>query len=96
MTILVTGATGTVGRHVVEQLVERGERVRALTRNPGRASFPEGVEIVAGDLTVTASLTAAFEGVTAAHLINCGGTTWRCSRTARRSSTSRSPPGCAG
>ncbi|MEU4545755.1 NmrA family NAD(P)-binding protein [Nonomuraea dietziae] len=73
MTILVTGATGTVGRHVVEQLVERGERVRALTRNPARASFPEGVEVVAGDLTVTATLTAAFEGVTAAHLINCGG-----------------------
>ncbi|GAA2415375.1 NAD(P)H-binding protein [Nonomuraea africana] len=73
MTILVTGATGTVGRHVVEQLVERGERVRALTRNPARASFPAGVEVVAGDLTVTSTLEDAFAGVTAAHLINCGG-----------------------
>ncbi|PAX90608.1 hydroxylase, partial [Streptomyces albidoflavus] len=37
MTVLVTGATGTVGRQVVGELLERGERVRALTREPGRA-----------------------------------------------------------
>ncbi|PBO21688.1 hydroxylase, partial [Streptomyces albidoflavus] len=35
MTVLVTGATGTVGRQVVGELLERGERVRALTREPG-------------------------------------------------------------
>lgn len=40
MTILVTGATGTVGRRVVEQLLERGEPVRAVTRDPARAEFP--------------------------------------------------------
>ncbi|OSC70402.1 hydroxylase, partial [Streptomyces sp. BF-3] len=51
MTILVTGATGTVGRRVVEQLLERGEQVRALTRDPERAEFPAGVEVVGGDLT---------------------------------------------
>ncbi|MFI6501376.1 NAD(P)H-binding protein [Nonomuraea typhae] len=73
MTILVTGATGTVGRQVVSQLVERGERVRALTRNPARASFPSGVEVAAGDLTVAESLAPALEGVTALHLLTVAG-----------------------
>ncbi|WP_412102813.1 NmrA family NAD(P)-binding protein [Plantactinospora sp. KLBMP9567] len=40
VTIPVTGATGSVGRLVVAQLVETGVRVRALTRDPGSASFP--------------------------------------------------------
>ncbi|GIP19234.1 hypothetical protein J40TS1_48760 [Paenibacillus montaniterrae] len=50
MTILVAGATGTVGQHVTELLVQRGAAVRALTRNPerARAKLPEGVEIAAG------------------------------------------------
>ena len=73
MTILVTGATGTVGRHVVGELVRAGHAVRALTRNPAKADLPEGVEVVAGDLAVPDSLTAAFDGVTAAHLINFAG-----------------------
>ncbi|TDD24608.1 NAD(P)H-binding protein [Nonomuraea diastatica] len=47
MTMLVTGATGTVGRHVVEELLEAGRQVRALTRNPAKATLPEGVEVVA-------------------------------------------------
>ncbi|MGP4103031.1 NmrA family NAD(P)-binding protein [Nonomuraea sp. KM90] len=42
MTILVTGATGTVGRQIVAQLVERGARVRSLTRNPAAAGLPPG------------------------------------------------------
>lgn len=50
MTILVTGATGLVGRHVVGQLVQAGELVRALTRNPANAGLPEGVEVFQGDL----------------------------------------------
>ncbi|MDP9849574.1 NAD(P)H-binding protein [Streptosporangium lutulentum] len=73
MTILVTGATGTVGRHVVGELVQAGRRVRALTRNPVRADLPAGVEVVAGDLTVTDSLVPALDGVTAVHLITFGG-----------------------
>ncbi|MFF0312755.1 NAD(P)H-binding protein [Streptosporangium sp. NPDC004379] len=73
MTFLVTGATGTVGRHIMDELVRDGRRVRALTRDPGRAAVPAGVEVVAGDLTVTDSLVAAFDGVTAVHLINFGG-----------------------
>ncbi|MGV9598582.1 NmrA family NAD(P)-binding protein [Streptosporangium sandarakinum] len=73
MTFLVTGATGTVGRHIVDELVRDGRRVRALTRDPGRAAMPAGVEVVAGDLTVTDSLVPAFDGVTGVHLINFGG-----------------------
>ncbi|MDT0343390.1 NmrA family NAD(P)-binding protein [Streptomyces litchfieldiae] len=68
-TILVTGATGNVGRPLVEQLLAAGHRVRALTRDPAKANLPAGAEAVAGDLADTASLAAAFEGVGAAHLI---------------------------
>ncbi|WP_248963665.1 SDR family oxidoreductase [Sphaerisporangium perillae] len=70
MTVLVTGATGTVGRHVVRHLLRAGEKVRALTRDPAKADLPEGVEVVAGDLTDMGTLAQAFDGVTAAHLIN--------------------------
>ncbi|MFH8881681.1 NAD(P)H-binding protein [Streptomyces californicus] len=73
MTILVTGATGTVGRRVVEQLLARGEQVRALTRAPERAAFPAGVEVVGGDLEDPASLAPALRGVTGLHLITFGG-----------------------
>lgn len=45
-TILVTGATGNVGRPLVTYLVDSGARVRAVTRNPGAARFPAGVEVV--------------------------------------------------
>ncbi|WP_028594333.1 NAD(P)H-binding protein [Paenibacillus assamensis] len=69
MTILVTGATGTVGRHIVSQLVEKGERVRALSRNPEKANMPAGVEVVAGDLNAPETLQAALEGVTGLHVI---------------------------
>ncbi|MEU6040508.1 MULTISPECIES: SDR family oxidoreductase [Actinomadura] len=67
MTILVTGATGNVGRHVVEELLGGGHKVRALTRDPARALVPAGVEVAAGDLAVPDSLASALEGVTAMH-----------------------------
>jgi uncharacterized protein YbjT (DUF2867 family) len=70
MTILVTGASGTVGRHVVDQLVKRGASVRALSRDPAKASFPAGVEVVAGDLLDIDSLRSAFEGVSTLFLLN--------------------------
>jgi uncharacterized protein YbjT (DUF2867 family) len=44
--ILVTGATGNVGRPLVTQLVDSGARVRAVTRNPAAARLPAGVEVV--------------------------------------------------
>ncbi|MFK7696643.1 SDR family oxidoreductase [Paenibacillus sp. HJGM_3] len=61
--ILVTGATGTVGRHVVRELHAAGRKVRALSRNPEKASFPEGVETTAGDLTKPDTLAEALTGV---------------------------------
>jgi uncharacterized protein YbjT (DUF2867 family) len=73
MTVLVTGATGTVGRLLVHHLLEAGQQVRALTRNPAAAALPDGVEVVAGDVTDAATLAPAFDGVTAAHLITFGG-----------------------
>lgn len=73
MRILVAGATGNVGRHLVAQLHDAGHEVRALTRNPSGAGFPPGVQAVAGDLSDTSTLTAAFDGVEAIHLITFGG-----------------------
>lgn len=59
--ILVTAATGTVGRHVTTQLTEAGAKVRALVRGPG--DFPHGVQAVRGDLSVPKSLRTAVQGV---------------------------------
>jgi len=70
MTILVTGASGTIGRTVVEQLVQRGAAVRALVRDPAKANFPEGVEVVQGDLLDPDSLRGAFRGVSTLFLLN--------------------------
>ena len=63
--ILVTGATGTVGRELVPQLLKRGQAVRAMSRNPEKASalFSSGVEVVRGDFDDRASLQAAIDGV---------------------------------
>ena len=70
MTILVTGATGRVGRHVVDQLVKRGAAVRVLTRDPSKTSFPAGVDVVQGDLLDVDTLRAAFDGVSTLFLLN--------------------------
>ena len=70
MTILVTGATGNVGRHVVEQLVKRGAEVRALVRDPAKADFEPGVAVVQGDLLDVDALRKAFSGVSALFLLN--------------------------
>jgi uncharacterized protein YbjT (DUF2867 family) len=73
MTILVTGATGTVGRHLVQQLVHMGHPVRALTRNTAKAKFPSNIEVMVGDLIQSATLKTALEGVKGFHLITFGG-----------------------
>lgn len=70
MTILVTGATGRVGRHVVDQLVRRGAPVRVLTRDPAKADFPEGVEVAQGDLLDLDALRSALAGVSTLFLLN--------------------------
>lgn len=64
MTVLVTGATGNIGRKVVDQLLARGATdIRALTVDPAKAALPDGVEAIRGSLRSPATLTAAFAGV---------------------------------
>src|SRR5262245_2831283 len=63
MTILVTGATGNVGRKVIHHLVRARAPVRALSRNPHTAGLPVGVEVVRGDLADPATMNAALSGV---------------------------------
>ena len=66
LTALVVGATGSIGRLVVEEAVRKGHAIRALARDPrtARRLFPD-VEVVAGDLTRPDTLTAAVDGVDA-------------------------------
>jgi uncharacterized protein YbjT (DUF2867 family) len=69
MPVLVIGATGNVGRHVVEALRQAGAPVRALARRPEAAGLPADVEVIAGDLTTPESLDPALEGIEAAFLL---------------------------
>ena len=72
MTVLVTGGTGFIGPHVVHTLRASDTPVRALVRDPERASrlTAWGVELAAGDVTDPSSLRAACEGVDAViHLV---------------------------
>lgn len=64
-TVLVTGATGFVGSHVVEALIRRGDSVRALARAGADATLLErlSAQIIRGDLSEPTSLKAAVEGV---------------------------------
>jgi nucleoside-diphosphate-sugar epimerase/predicted dehydrogenase len=68
-TVLVTGASGFLGRHVVAALRERGHRVRAMVRFPGAADDWDDVEEVAATLGDDASITSALAGVSA--VVHC-------------------------
>jgi uncharacterized protein YbjT (DUF2867 family) len=70
--VLVTGATGRMGRAVLDQLLDAGVPVRALTRRPQAAGLPPGVEVVGGDFTVPESLDKGLQGVDAVLLIWTG------------------------
>lgn len=61
MTFLVTGASGFIGRALVERLLRQGETVRALVRDPSRLPLP-AVEIVQGDITDAAAVDRAVAG----------------------------------
>jgi dihydroflavonol-4-reductase len=70
-TIFVTGATGQTGANVCEQLIQRGDKVRALVRNPDDAvALSEiGVEVVKGDVSDPDDVLRAADGAEAA--IHC-------------------------
>jgi uncharacterized protein YbjT (DUF2867 family) len=61
--ILVTGATGNVGRNVVAQLLAEGAKVCAASRSPETASLPDGVEVVRADLAAPGTPPATFRGI---------------------------------
>src|SRR5260370_33228679 len=63
--ILIIGATGRVGRHVLSQLPATGVLVRALARNPHTAGLPPHVDVVCGDLTLPETLDACLDGIDA-------------------------------
>jgi uncharacterized protein YbjT (DUF2867 family) len=68
--VLVIGATGRIGRMVIDQLIDADVPVRALTRRPeAAASLPANVEVVTGDLTEPASLDAGLRGAGAVFLV---------------------------
>lgn len=77
--ILITGATSTIGRQVVEALHEAGEPVRALCRRPAQvAAFQEqGVDAILGDLGEPDSLRAAMAGCDRLFLLTLAASTQR-------------------
>jgi uncharacterized protein YbjT (DUF2867 family) len=70
MSILVTGASGTIGSLVVQGLARQGASVSALVRQPGKAALPAGVREVVGDLSDVAAMRAALAGVRTLFLLN--------------------------
>jgi len=66
MTVLVVGATGSLGRLVVEEALRQGHAVRALVRNPRKAGqLPREAQVVLGDVTRPDTLSGAVDGVDA-------------------------------
>ncbi|MGW7529003.1 NAD(P)H-binding protein [Streptomyces sp. NPDC054783] len=63
--IMVTGATGTVGRDVVKLLVAEGAEAAAVTRDPAATTFADGVRLIVGDPSSPQSLASALNGVEA-------------------------------
>lgn len=74
---LITGATGNIGRGVVDLLHDQGHDVRALVRQASRAEvLPAGIDIAVGDLDDADSVIAALRGVDSVFLLHAGsGTT---------------------
>ncbi|MCW4351848.1 NAD(P)H-binding protein [Hoyosella sp. YIM 151337] len=90
MTILVTGATGGIGRLVVDALIRRGATgIRALTVNPERAQLPPGVEVARGYVGKPETLSAALEGVERMYLAPVPETAAQALEVARTAGVSR-------
>ena len=73
--ILVTGATGNVGRAVVDTLAADGHRVRAIARTPDRAALPASVDVVQADLSAPETVSGALAGVDKLFLLGAFSTT---------------------
>jgi uncharacterized protein YbjT (DUF2867 family) len=70
-TVLVTGATGNVGRPLIASLLADGAQVRALTRDPTAANLPPEVDVTGGDYTAPGTFTSAMRGADAV-FVNLG------------------------
>ncbi|MCW1243176.1 NmrA/HSCARG family protein [Pseudomonas sp. SAICEU22] len=70
MSILITGATGTLGSLITARLAEQGADVKALVRQPGKREFPAGVTEIIGDLTDVTSMRTALASVRTLFLLN--------------------------
>src|SRR6266536_4096590 len=66
--IMIAGATGTIGRPLIDQLDAESVEVRAVTRTPLAAGLPAGVEVVEGDLSRPDTIASSLRGVTALFL----------------------------
>lgn len=62
MDVLLTGGTGFIGRHLADELDDRGHDVTALARDPDPTVLPEAAGTVRGDVTDPDSIAPAFEG----------------------------------
>lgn len=60
--LLIVGATGSIGSHVLRAALTHGFHIRALVRDAAKAALPPGVEVVQGDLTRPETLGAAVAG----------------------------------
>ncbi|MFW6018372.1 MAG: NAD(P)H-binding protein [Halapricum sp.] len=69
MRVLVTGATGFVGSHLVPALLDAGHDVVAMTRDASRYDPPDGVEVAEGDLLNSETLAGDFDDVDAAYYL---------------------------
>jgi uncharacterized protein YbjT (DUF2867 family) len=63
--VLITGATGNVGREVVKLILDEGGHVAAVSRNPAAASLPAKARVIKGDPSQPQSLATAFNGIEA-------------------------------
>ena len=63
MNILVIGGTGNTGRHIVQQLIERGDSVRVLSRGAEQAKTANNIEMVSGSITDAKTISEAIVGM---------------------------------
>ncbi|WNJ17688.1 SDR family oxidoreductase [Pontibacter sp. G13] len=70
MNILITGATGHLGRRVVHRLSSEPINLRLMVRNPAKLGDPPGMEVVQGDYADPSSLQSAFQGIDRAFIVS--------------------------
>src|SRR5262245_3708167 len=63
--VLITGATGNVGREVVKLIRDEGGQVAAVSRNPAAASLPAKAHVIAGDPSQPQRFATALKGIEA-------------------------------